>query len=195
MTTLPTDPIPALSFDPSDPMLPGWPKVVGMTSIIWGALGLLCNLGGIGCMALVPMFMASAPDAGELPPTMRLDPIQLALGVAGTAMTIFLIVAGVATRRRRPVGQPLHLAYAAISLPLVIAGTIHAVQKNATMVQWAQDNPASPFAKGADSPMALIITAAMGILFTAYPVFLLIWFGAVKRHATDLVASVPISTP
>ena len=94
MTTLPpdagSDPIPALSFDPADPMLPGWPKVVGMTSIVWGALGLLCNLGGIGCMALVPTFMASSPDAGPLPPTMQLDPIQIALAVAGTALTILL---------------------------------------------------------------------------------------------------------
>ncbi len=99
--------------------LPGWPKVIGTISIVWASLGLLC--GGCGMIFLVamPTFMKGAVEKlGPMPPPMLPSPEQMVLGGIGFLWAIVLLVAGITTVTRRPIGRPLHLIHGAVAIIL-----------------------------------------------------------------------------
>jgi hypothetical protein len=162
---------------------PRWPKVVGIISIVWGALLLTCT----GCGALAPavffpMLQSMVKAQGQsLPPTMQFGVAQW-VGIAlGGVMAVFLLIAGIMLVNRRPAARPLHLGYGVVAILQGIWGIAMQLQANQTMKVWVQQNPTSPFAKN-NSPIGFIIGLAIGVVIAfAWPVFCLIWFGLVKR--------------
>src|SRR3954464_12580541 len=108
--------------------LPGWPKVVGIISIVWGALGVTCLGCFFGMSQFLPALMGK-PDE-PLPPTLKPDPLQMGVYILGAIMALVLLIAGVLTVKRRPVGKWLHLAYAAVSLLVLPVSLYLGYQKN-----------------------------------------------------------------
>lgn len=174
--------------------LPVWPKVIGIISIVLGSLSLTCM--GCNVLSIVVFLPMGASQMGEpIPPPMQPGAPMWALIGLGGAMSALLLTAGIVTVVRRPEGRALHLLYAMLSVPLTIASAAIRVQQINDMAQWAANNPDSVWAKQQSTPGAgamqwagLLIGTALGL---GYPVFLLIWFGLVKRRAADITGSAP----
>lgn len=161
--------------------LVGWPKVVGIISIVWASLGLLGGVCGAIALVVLPTFMAKQPgfDPNNMPPSMVVGPLKLVLFAAGFGLSGLLMFAGIATARRRDLGRLTHLAYAAFSLLfLVLQVYVQLTDANA-MEAWIRDNPNNPVAKGGTGGMyiGLVVSVVLGVL---WPAFLFIWFGAMK---------------
>jgi len=176
-------------FPPTDgtpdlpPVPPSWPKVIGIISIIWGSLGLVCG----GCGMAMPIMMGAfmGGQGQTLPPSMTLNPPQLIVTAIGMVGSILLIAAGVSTVSRKPVGSMLHIAYALLSVPISLLATYFAWKSQGQMAQWVLDNPSNPMAQAMSSPgqqAGQMIGLAFGVLLgLAYPIFCLVWFGIVKK--------------
>lgn len=181
----------------------GWPKVIGIISIVWGSLGLLCNGCGLISQVFQSAFMGmisrggagGGPGGGAMAPipdVMKPNALDFLPMVAGVGVTILLIVAGSMLVSRRPVSRPLHIAYGVLSLLVTVVGTALAVLKQQAIMAWAAENPDDFWAMqqsqaGVFAYAAVVIGALIG---GAYPLFVLIWFLAVKRDTTEITASV-----
>ncbi len=170
---------------PPDP--PAWPKAVGITSIVWGALGLTCGAcgvaGGIASSYLSGMMPA---EMGPMPDVMKPSPAQLVLGGVGILWAILLIVAGIMCVTRNPATRAMHLVYAVGSFVLTAAGTVLSVRQQFAIAEWVAQNPDSGWAKQQNPTVSWIILGATVVLGLAWPCFCLLWFGVVKRRPEDL---------
>jgi hypothetical protein len=84
---------------------------------------------------------------------------------------------------RKIVGRYLHLAYAVLSLGQYAMAVYGFMKASRIMMDWAAQNPGHEFAKA--MPIIAIVmkvmVVLMGVVFAGYPIFLLVWFGLVKR--------------
>lgn len=163
---------------------PRWPKVIGTFSIVWGALGLACG----GCMFGMGLMMPSLVKSleaqqGPMPDIMKPTMAQFVVGGAGLIVPVLLIIAGVMTVARKRVGCTLHLVYSALGLLSTIAYTAISLPRQAQLAEWVRQNPTDPWAKQANPSVGWAVFAIMTLISLAYPVFCIIWFGAVKRNA------------
>ncbi|GJQ30944.1 MAG: hypothetical protein HBSAPP03_28280 [Phycisphaerae bacterium] len=183
-----------ISIPPSEPgdlELPPapvkWPKTVGVISIVWAGLGLVCGgclpVVGIAAMSMIPPEMKA-----EFPPNMAGTPALWGLGVIGLLNALLLLIAGIITIRRNPIGGPVHLVYACLAVVLFAGSMFLQFQNQEALARWAAENPGTQFAKQMNMPgqkIGTYVGMAFGaVLGLAYPVFLLVWFGAVKRGAS-----------
>jgi len=167
---------------------PGWPKVIGIISTIWGGFNLLC--GGLGFV--FTLFMPSVlpkmmpPEMGPPPPAMMPSGAQLVLMGLGLAAAALLLVAGITTLMRRPAGRTLHLGYAVFSLLITIPAVVLMVQQQAALADWAAGNPDNAWAKQ-QSPLGSLLGFCFVGLGVAYTIFLLAWFLPAK-HSPEVGA-------
>ena len=187
MSTPPTIPAP---FDPSNPDLfidrPRWPTPVGIVSICWASLGLLC-----GILFTVGFAFTNGPQFSEMvekgmgspmPDVLRPNSSQLVLMAIGTLWAGVLLFAGIATLTRKESGRTLHLLYAIVALALAVVGLYLQARQMGEVRTWVDANPDNPWAKG-QNPIGQFLGACFGMIFSlAYPIFLLIWFGVAKRN-------------
>jgi hypothetical protein len=190
MATDPMNPTPPVEpFDMLPPEPAQWPKVVGTISIVWSSIGLLCGVCGIGFLAFMPQMMKSAEQQlGPMPDIMKPNPIQLATSALGFIPAVLLLISGIVTVLRRPVGRPLHLVYAILGLLIGVVGIGYGIKHQLDVMAWAQANQDNKWAQNAKSPFAFIGIAFGAVLSFAWPIFCLIWFGLVKRDTRDLAA-------
>ena len=171
---------------PAEP--PKWPGTVGVISIVWASLGMLCGVCGPAALLLMPMLMKKAEDQnGPYPPELLPSKLQVALSFTGLPIAILLLWAGIATLRRQRSGRPLHLVYAIISLGLAIAataaGVVHMQEQHEFMAHNASNAWVKNMPKGADIG-GLIFGIVVG---TAYPLFALVWF-TLPKHSPEIGA-------
>lgn len=180
-----------LSFGPPPP---GWPKVVGIISIVWGSLGVICNGCGVASSLsqdamknmLPPEAVAQNPQFSQ-----PVSAAQIAVYVFGALLGALLIAAGILCVQRRPLTRPLHLVYGAVSTVVAIIGAFVSwgvmSQMMNSMPPPAGSDPNAAAAQAAGMQMGMIGGLVGGLCFgLAYPVFCLVWFGAVKRTAASL---------
>ena len=137
--SFPADTTPELPAIP-----PAWPKVIGIISIVWGSIGLVCG----GCGIASPFFMGvMLQGQGELPPSLSPTLTQMALMAFGLLLAILLIVAGVTTMNRKPAGFIMHIGYAVVSIPVTLLGLYFSWKQQAELAQWAVENPDNMIAK------------------------------------------------
>jgi hypothetical protein len=180
--------------DPAEAMLPLWPKVVGVISIVWGALGATCG----GCSvagALLSTLMAPTGGAvgpgGQIPPmpdVMKPTAMQVAPTLLSAAWSVYLVVCGVVLVMRRPIARPLHLAYAVGSILLTILSTVVSVQYQAAISDWAAKNPDNFWARYHNPLLSYILTGVFAALGLCWPVFCLAWFGLVRKDSAEIAA-------
>jgi hypothetical protein len=137
-----------------------WPKVIGIISIVFASLGIVCTPISLGMNAVNP----ASKKAMEMFPDWW-HSYTLFTSFLGIAFAILLLVAGISLLRRRPSGRPLHLIYAGVTVIVTIVGTV---------VMVLMINTDSMPAAGRTGMMIGVVS---GVFFgSAYPVFLLIWF-------------------
>ncbi|MEM0983272.1 MAG: hypothetical protein AAGI17_04915 [Planctomycetota bacterium] len=166
---------------------PGWPKAIGVISIILGLLSIvLGSLGMVFSWFVLPGLVESQLNGAPLPPNMQMSPAMLAYATASALVNLLLVTAGVQTFCRRGVGRTMHLAYAVLLSITTIGGTYFQYQLARETLAWAQDYPDNPIAQQASAGGEvgqLIGLLAGSALSLAWPVFCIIWFGMVKRDA------------
>lgn len=175
-TAPPTEP---LDVFPDAPAV--WPKVVGIISIVFGALAVTCNGASAIVMPFMGPIMAGANNTGPLPPSMQFNALQWGAVGLSVAVNIVLIIAGIVTALRMPAGRALHLVYAVLGIVMAGLAVWIGLGQQADMAQWVKDNPGSPFAQQ-HNPVFEMIGLGLGLgIALLWPLFCLIWFGMVKR--------------
>lgn len=163
--------------------VPTWPKVVGIISIVFASLGLVCGTCGIGMLAFMrPMLKMAEEQMGPAPSVMFPGPAVVGIGVLSVAVTVLLLVAGIATLKRRASGRMLHVVYAGISLVVALISTLLNWQYQSGVLAWAAANPTDKWAQQ-QNPVSAYSGMVIGICFgIAYPIFLLVWFGIMGKR-------------
>lgn len=173
--------------------MPKWPKVIGVISIVWGSLGLVCNGFGIVSPLIFGPMMKSAAEQmkGGMPPAVT-DPNPVMLGLYGVGMvwSILLIVAGAMTVARKPAGRPVHLFWAATNAVMAVGGIFLSLRMQNSIAEWVRDNPTSDFAQSYSATSGMIGLGVGVVLGLAWPLFILVWFLTVKRRNADLAEGV-----
>ncbi len=169
---------------------PAWPKVVGIISIVMGALNECCGVLSGGMALAAPAMLRNAEQSGAMeggfPPIVMNPPaLNMALLAIGLGWAIVLIVAGVMTVSRKAQGRKLHLIWAAGAVVLTIASIYIQLQVQAEIAQWIQDNPDATFSQqqSQGGPIGMFIGIAIAVLLGfAWPAFCLLWFGVAKKR-------------
>lgn len=178
---------------PDEP--PKWPGAVGVISIVWAALGIVCGGCGVLSPVIMKTFLAQAEQQfGPMPDVMKPGALQVVLAGVSLAWAFLLLAAGIMLALRKPAARPLHLLYAVGSVILTVISTILGVMAQLALREWVQNNPDNQWAQQAaqQPPIAAYATIAFSVVLgLAWPVFCLIWFGAVKRSARDITGGAP----
>jgi len=192
MSQVPFDPV-QMSDVSAPPPPPGWPKGVGITSIVWGSLGMLCGVCGVGGILMQSWaFQLAAEKNGPAPDVLRTPPIQAVFAVIGTGFALVLLFGGISTVRRKAVGRMLHIVWAALSLLMSIPSTIVGVQAMLAQAAWKADNATDPWAQQIKPEIGLVILVIMTLLALAWPVFCLFWFGVKGKRPEEGATSLPV---
>lgn len=189
---------PDVDIDVSMAEPPAWPKAVGTVSIILSGLYLTCvGVGLLYLLLLAPklMKMAEQQMGGPAPAALMPGPAEYASMIVNLGWATILLIAGIATVSRKRVGRTLHLVYAAGAVLLIIVGTVLQIRHQAVVHEWAQQNAGDKWAKQADSPVGIVIGLAIAAFGMAYSLFLIIWFGVVKRAPDSMTGGFDELTP
>lgn len=175
-----------------------WPKVIGIISIVWASLGMICN----GCGAVSPLFQSFAMNM--VPPEQQAQMQQqaaaqnpaftVAMSLIGICLSLLLLFAGIQTLRYRWKGRMLHLVWGGVSLLAAIVGAIFGFGQMKTQlaaqIQQMQSDP--NMAGQAQQMQGVVESTAYGMygcmvfLSIVYPLFTLIWFGLIKTRQEQM---------
>ncbi|HLP84005.1 MAG TPA: hypothetical protein VK157_06610 [Phycisphaerales bacterium] len=179
MSTFPDPSVPP-AFDAYQPP-PGWVKPIGIISIVIGSLGLVCNCFGAAMIPLQSKMLDMVPQlqGKQLPPELVLGPISYLIVLLSLASSALLLTAGIMLLKHNPLSRMLHIAYAALAVPLTIIGIMMQVKQTNAMNDWMAANgvPSNP-GQGVGQFVGMGCGAIIGL---AYPIFLLIWFLAMGK--------------
>jgi len=166
---------------------PRWPKVIGIISIVWGSLGLVCGGLGLVMLPFSEKLSGMALKNGEPTPYGNIPTItDYSLAGIGFGLALLLLFAGIACVSYRPTTRVMHLLYGIISIPVVVWSFLNQQHKMELNTQWAKDFPDNPIAQGLNSGSGgAAIGPIIGLIFLivlgfGVPLFYLIWFGLVK---------------
>ena len=170
----------------------GWPTVIGILAIIFGALGAIGAGCGAAALVAAPAFVNVIPEGPErdqlqqqLKQSMSHVPLQVGVQLIEFVLAIVLIVGGVQLLKRSRAAAKTLTIYAVgdlISNTLVLIVGIMASSAQAKMMS---ENPEmqQQMPQGMQGFMraAGVFGAVLEWIFTAiWPVFLLLWFRRTK---------------
>lgn len=172
---------------------PAWPKVIGIISIVWGSLGVLC---GLCTMAQTMLGSMVQQPGGQFQPPPASPAYLISLGL-GVLVTILLLIAGIMLVKRQAIARPMFLVYSvlsivttvvgmAISLTDVIPATIAAMKAQAAAETNPQAQQQMQQMVGFMDQFLSVITIVVCVIAMIFPLFCLVWFGAIKRKASDM---------
>lgn len=169
----PTQPGPIVPVEPAR-----WPNVLGIVSIVFGALGALQGCSGVASAVIMPIFMRGMPAEARAPvdATAAWGPWLIALGASQALVAIGLLVAGILVLTRKPGGARLLAVWGVVRMIVVVFGAVVTFRMQRDMMaSMAQSGRLPAFFPGLASLMG-----AFGVVFTlawgfALPVFVLIW--------------------
>jgi hypothetical protein len=180
----------------------GWPKPVGVLSLVFGILAVTCGVIGVGMMfasdAIMGSMMGGALPPNTPPPPFSppMGPLMLASAGFGLVVNVILIFAGIKLLKREQSGRSLHLLYALLAIVASFISSFAGYQaqqaQQAEMTRWIEQyGEASDFGRQmkqqqqAQAPMqgpmqavGLVVGLVIGL---AWPVFCVIWFGMSKK--------------
>ena len=176
---------------------PGWPKGLGVFSIVWGTLGIICS----GCVTILAFAgtafyewgrqqrsKAGQPDIGPMPDVFKATGLEIGSTLVWMLGAVILLAAGISLVRRSASGRSLHLTYAAISIVGTFMGLVAGFMKHGAIVAYIAAHPNDPFLKQPGSTMgsSLVFPVVSAVLSWIYPAFILLWFLVIKRRPEDL---------
>ena len=171
-----------------------WPTVIGVIMIIVASLGLLQNVCGGIVGVLMPALIQSMPAEAADDPSFKAQieigkrflPFQLANAVVLLALGVLLLMAGIATVKRKRVAVKYSRSWAVARIlwafTAAVATYFIMIETIKTMEQAAAD-AGQPMPSGIMTFMQMLgpIGAVINLIFwCALPVFVLIWFARQK---------------
>ncbi len=178
--------------------VPTWPKAVGIISIVWASLGLICN----GCTALSsllqPMLLNMVPPEQQQQMQQQMagqnTAVSIVLAVVGFLLSCLLLYAGIQLVRYQWPARALHLGWAALALVIGIVGAVVGfgqmrAQVAAQMQQMQNDPNMAGNAQqmqGGIEAFAYGMYGCMVFFMLSYPLFILIWFGLIKTRREQM---------
>lgn len=148
------------------PMVPGllagpgetkWPLIIGIISIVYGAIAVLCN---VFFLSILPMTL----DEEVLGAPGGLTVFHSLNAVADLILGAAFVTSGILAIKRHPMTRKLHLISAWAMCPVLFVSGIY---------QGIDVADAAPIGEGA---VAFIGTMIAVLVFASYPIFLLVWF-------------------
>jgi hypothetical protein len=177
---------------------PAWPKVVGIISIVWASLGLICN-GCTAVSALVqPMLISMVPPEQQQQMQQQMAgqnvAFNIVIGILGFLLSALLLYAGIQTMRYQWKGRTLHLVWAALAILIGLIGSFIGFgamkQQVAAQMQQMQSDPnmaaQAQQMQGGIEAFAYAIFGCTVLFSLAYPAFTLIWFGLIKTREEQM---------
>jgi uncharacterized membrane protein len=171
---------------PAEP--PAWPKVVGIISIVWGCLGIICNVCSLGSSAVGNALVNMAPPEQREQIKQQMaashSPLTMGLYVVGTLVAILLIAAGVQTLRRQANGRALHLLWGVLGIVMAVAGGAVGLMNMKTQMANMPQNANAQAAQAQQMGMTFgyVFFACIMVLVVIWPVFVVIWFGPMGKR-------------
>lgn len=173
------------------PQKSSWPIVLGIICVVFGILGVLGGMCGIGSSVLQGMLagaMPSDPEMQEMQAAFtHLWPLMLATQTFEMVIAIVLAVGGFALISRRPWSRKTLLWWSGLRMVAVIGSVLVMYQFQQAILQMAQEvgsqdgaNPMPPMI-GMFMNFGFGISAAFRIIWGwALPIFVLIWMNRDK---------------
>lgn len=180
----------------------GWPKPVGVLSLIFGILAVTCGILGTGMWfatdAIVGSLMGSQMPPGTPAPPFAppVSAILIGSAVFGLIVNTILIAAGVSLLKRKQNGRTMHLVYAMVAVLAAFVGsyagyTGQQAQQQA-MSAWIEQHGdeddttrqiADSQKQSAQMQGPIQVASLIGglVVSLAWPVFCIVWFGIVKK--------------
>ncbi len=163
------------------PDLPSkWPSVIGVISIVFGSLGLVCY----GCNSLSTMLSPMMQNA--LPPEARASMPQgtfLVISIASYCvnfvLSVWLLTTGIGQLRRRPWSRASAIGWSLVKILTTVVGTVATLAFLPDIVARTNSMFQRPNATALFTITESMIVAIMviGLVFSiAWPVFMLVWF-------------------
>lgn len=208
-------------FDPNPPTFvepdteqarPGWPTALGIFSIVWGSLAVLCGAcASVSTFAQGPMLEwaakmqaqgpqtpgAPAMPSGPIPAEMQPNAAQIVTGLIHPLGGVVLLVAGILLCMRRPAARATHLVYAVVSLLGTVVGVVGVMMWVGSFRRFEAANPDHEwvhyFNTFSNPSMMVMQTIGFSVVSVLFPVFVIIWFGLVKKRPEDMGAAAPDS--
>ena len=180
----------------------GWPKPVGVLSLVFGILAVTCGVLGVGMMfatdAMMGSLMGGQLPQGTPPPPFSppFDAIMVASIVVGLGVNTVLIIAGARLLKRHQTGRSLHLVYAIAAIFAGFLGSFAGYSsqqaQKTEMAAWIEQhgdaNEATrQIAKSQEQQASMqgsiqAATLVGGLAISlAWPTFCIVWFGMVKQ--------------
>jgi hypothetical protein len=186
-------------MDLVDPVESKWPTGVGVTSIVFGGLGLLCY----GCQSLStaaqPFLLGAIPE-DQRPPAPQgvqlvFQVVQLCLA---WVLSVWLLVGGIGLVRRRAWARGHLVAWSFAKIVLTLVSTVVGLLFLDALVQQINDQMSaqgpSPFTFTRGMMIGIMVVSL--VWFFVWPVFLILWLGRasvkdeVERWAAESRAAI-----
>ena len=166
----------------------GWPKPIGIISLVLAAIGLTCTGCGIGAQLIFGPMQKQLYTDGMPPAALSLTPMIYASAVIGLLVTILLIVAAIMLLARNLKAHPLFLVYAVLGIISAAFGMYAQIDMQSEITEWVKQNPDTTYSQQVGANAAgQVIGIVLGIVLGfAWPVFCLLWFGLVKRDPSEI---------
>jgi hypothetical protein len=184
--------------DDFDGELPGWTKPVGVISIVWGVVLVICGGLGTAMAAFQPQMMKAAAgqlEGGVPDVLLNVNMFAIAMGVAGLAWAILNIVAGVLTVGRSYTGRIVHLIWAVGAIAMIVTSAKMQLDIQAEIAEWIEANPDAQFTQQQQAGGAIgqAIGIVLSLFFLIWPAFCLFWFGFVKKTEKDFTGGLDLN--
>lgn len=149
-----------------------WPGVLGVLLCVFGGIGLLQRIFGVGFMAL----MHTLP----LPPEAKMDGMAyvygLILSVVGLPLAIVHLTAGIQTLRRKPSARTWVVVFFAYAVLLAIPAAVYQYFAMQQQMQQAAQQSGQPAMAVVGSGFGLVMAIVGMLVSLLWPTFLLIWY-------------------
>ena len=174
-------------------MLPVWPKVIGIISIVLGAGGVLLNIWSVVAMLMVDTFaeMASQFSPGPQMPAEVWNGGRsgslVCIYVAMLILAALLLVGGIGLVCRRAWAPKVCVGWALGKIAGGIASVMVTYQMQEAQMKLFANDPNLAATGMSGGPLNLIMLMTMVFMFVwlaAYPLFMLVWLSrrGVKEH-------------
>lgn len=170
---------------------PGWPKVLGIASIAWGAVSLGCvgcgSVGQLMSSIFAPQMAQAFPDG--MPPVMTNPPMLIWVNYAfGGVIALLLLIAGIMLVMRNWSARVMHIVYAVLAILNTSWGISLSLQYQNAVDKWCRENPGTQFAQqnAGGGAIQLVLMVVFVVLGLGWPLFCLVWFGLVKKSRESM---------
>lgn len=151
-----------------------WPGVIGTLLCVFGGIGLLQRVFGVGFMALMP-FLPLPPEA-KITGTAYV--LGLVLSVVGLPLSAVHLTAGIQTLRRKQSARKWVVIFFAYAILLAIPGGAYQYFNMQQQMQQAGQQGGMPAGLGSGFSMGM---AVIGVVISLlWPTFLVIWYSRAK---------------